>query len=75
MITFFGKAGIIKEDIVTGEKKVKIYKDENGNCKGDGLVGYQMIESVEIAMEMLNDRYISDKHKVIIEKAKFDFTK
>lgn len=40
MFNFFHKAGIIKEDVQTGEKKIKIYKDEEGKCKGDGLVGY-----------------------------------
>lgn len=31
---------------MSGTKKIKLYKDDEGHFKGDGLIGYQMEESV-----------------------------
>ncbi|KRX03910.1 hypothetical protein PPERSA_12115 [Pseudocohnilembus persalinus] len=75
LIEFFGKAGIIKEDIQTNQKKVKIYKDEQGKVKGDATIGYEMEESVQLAIEMLDGRFIDDKHKIKVQRAHFDFKK
>lgn len=46
MKDFFIKAGVIRIDPATLKPKIKIYKGENGKCKGDGLVSYKMYESV-----------------------------
>src|SRR5699024_11980326 len=36
----FSKFGVIAEDLKTGEKKIRLYKDDSGNLKGDALVIY-----------------------------------
>jgi len=54
VVEFFSKAGIIRLDFYTGEKRIKIYKDQDGGTKGDVLVSYQRPESVELALEILD---------------------
>ncbi|KAG4088533.1 hypothetical protein H8356DRAFT_958600 [Neocallimastix lanati (nom. inval.)] len=44
----FSKYGIISEDINTGQPRIKLYKDSEGNLKGDGLVTFLKPESVEL---------------------------
>lgn len=72
----FSKYGVIAEDLISGEPKIKIYKDEEtGAVKGDALVVYFKPESVPLAIEMMNDapfRY--DKkgaHNIRVQKAEF----
>lgn len=38
-----------------GEPKIKLYKDEQGNFKGDALVTYFKEESVPLAINLLDD--------------------
>ncbi len=38
----------------TGIELIKIYTDDQGIPKGDARIGYAMIESVEMAIEMLD---------------------
>ena len=45
---------------------IKLYKDEEGNNKGDARIGYAMVESVEMAMEMLNDTEIKPGFKISV---------
>ena len=69
--TFFKKCGLIKIDTQTGELKIKIYKDETGKPKGDCRVAYENIESVQMALEMLNDSEIRQGFPIKIELAQF----
>ncbi|KAJ3096047.1 hypothetical protein HK100_005657 [Physocladia obscura] len=55
MKDFFSKYGIIMEDIATGLPRIKMYKDSNGNFKGDALVTYFKEESVKLAVDLLDD--------------------
>lgn len=48
-----------------------IIQDENGQVKGDAVISYQMVESVEIAISMLDEREIEPHHKIKIEHANF----
>lgn len=43
------------EDIVTGEPKIKLYKDESGTLKGDALITFFKEESVPLAINLLDD--------------------
>ncbi len=63
MTEFFKKCGRISKDI-EGKLKIKLYTDENGNLKGDCRVGYENGESVEMALEMLNQAEIIPGHPV-----------
>jgi len=51
----FSKCGVISEEIDRGKPRIKIYADENGNPKGDALVVYFRAESVDLAVQMLDD--------------------
>ena len=71
-LKFFSKAGIIRLDPKTLQPKYKIYKDKKSNkLKGDGLVSYNKEESVELAIQLLNDREISPGYRVKIAPAEF----
>lgn len=45
---------MIGED-ASGQKRVKIYQDEDGNVKGDALVTYFKPESVPLAIQLLDE--------------------
>lgn len=49
------KAGVLRIDLNTGKEKLKIYRDENGFPKGDAAVSYAKEESVQLAIDNLND--------------------
>ena len=51
----FCKCGVIAEEIDRGRPRIKMYTDENGNFKGDALVVYFRPESVNLAVQMLDD--------------------
>ena len=65
------KCGLIAFDPITKKPKLKIYKDPDGNPKGDGLCCYIKQESVELALKIL-DGYVLDGHTLSVEKAKFE---
>ncbi|PVG02380.1 hypothetical protein CPB86DRAFT_697072 [Serendipita vermifera] len=50
----FGKFGVIMEDD-DGEPKIKMYADEQGNFTGDALVVYFMEDSVNLALNLLDE--------------------
>uniref|UniRef100_A0A8C6AHK5 RRM domain-containing protein n=1 Tax=Monodon monoceros TaxID=40151 RepID=A0A8C6AHK5_MONMO len=62
--------GIIMTDPQTEEFKVKLYKDNQGNLKGDGLCCYLNTESVELALTFLDDDEIRG-YRLHVEVAKF----
>lgn len=51
----FSRCGVVAEEIDQGRPRIKLYVDEEGKCKGDALVVYFRAESVELAMQMLDD--------------------
>jgi HIV Tat-specific factor 1 len=51
---YFGKCGVIAED-ASGQKRVKLYHDENGVFKGDALITYFKPESVPLALQLLDE--------------------
>ncbi|PGH11085.1 hypothetical protein AJ80_07273 [Polytolypa hystricis UAMH7299] len=51
----FSKCGVIAEEIDRGRPRIKMYTDEKGNFKGDALVVYFRPESVNLAVQMLDD--------------------
>ncbi|XP_065841089.1 17S U2 SnRNP complex component HTATSF1-like [Oscarella lobularis] len=64
------KCGIIMEDPDTNKPKIKLYQDEEGHLKGDGLCGYLKKESVDLAIKLLDESLFKGK-KLSIERAKF----
>lgn len=71
LATYFSKCGIIKKDPLTEKFKVKLYKDGDGNLKGDGLVAYLKEESVQLAIDMLDESFYTPNHKIKVQKAEF----
>ena len=51
----FSRCGVIAEEIDSGKPRIKLYTDDQDNFKGDALVVYFRAESVELAIQMLDD--------------------
>ncbi|KAM6117273.1 17S U2 SnRNP complex component HTATSF1 isoform 2-T2 [Pterocles gutturalis] len=69
-IQVMSKCGIIMRDPQTEEHKIKLYKDKEGNLKGDGLCCYLKRESVQLAVRLLDEAEIRG-YKLHVEVAKF----
>ncbi|XP_070616123.1 17S U2 SnRNP complex component HTATSF1 [Erythrolamprus reginae] len=69
-VDVMSKCGIIMRDIQTEEPKIKLYKDKEGNLKGDGLCCYLKRESVELALKLLDEKEIRG-YKLHVEVAQF----
>lgn len=65
------KCGIVMRDPSTDEYKVKLYKDKEGNLKGDGLCCYLKKESVALAMRLIDETEIRG-YKLHVEAARFE---
>lgn len=51
----FSRCGVIAEEIDRGKPRIKLYTDEGGSFKGDALIVYFRAESVDLAIQMLDD--------------------
>ncbi|KAI9142042.1 hypothetical protein BKA69DRAFT_1016884, partial [Paraphysoderma sedebokerense] len=70
----FSKYGIIMEDLVTGQPKIKIYMDPETNLpKGDALVTYFKEESVGLALQLLDDTLFrpDESNRIRLQQAEF----
>lgn len=65
------KCGMIEHDVRNKKAKMKLYKDEKGVPKGDGLCSYIKPESVELALTILDGSDFKG-NTVSVEKAKFE---
>ncbi|CAF0935014.1 unnamed protein product [Rotaria sordida] len=66
------KYGIISPDPNDPRnKKIRLYRDEQGNPKGDGRCRYLRPESVKLCMDMLDDTDLRSS-KIHVERAKFE---
>jgi HIV Tat-specific factor 1 len=52
----FSKYGMIDQS-VDGEKRIKMYTDDEGNFKGEALVVYFKKDSVAMAVKMMDDSW------------------
>jgi len=68
-VEFMSKCGLIMKDPTTGVYKIKLY-EKNGCLKGDALCTYIKVDSVELALEILDGGYIR-QNQVKVERAKF----
>ncbi|KAK2858372.1 hypothetical protein FQN49_004803 [Arthroderma sp. PD_2] len=53
--SLFSKCGVIAEEIDSGQPRIKMYTDDQDLFKGDALVVYFRPESVNLAIQMLDD--------------------
>ena len=51
----FSKCGVIAEEIDSGRPRVKMYSDDRGLFKGEALIVYFRPESVNLAVQMLDE--------------------
>ncbi|KAG5363887.1 Splicing factor U2AF-associated protein 2 [Yarrowia sp. B02] len=75
LVDIFQKYGVLAEDVYTGKKKARVYVDEQGKGKGDGLVVFFKPESVKLAVDMLHNQqvYVGDKMVTInVQPAVFE---
>ncbi|XP_047661245.1 HIV Tat-specific factor 1 [Tachysurus fulvidraco] len=70
-VELMSKCGIIMRDPLTEEYKIKLYKDSEGNQKGDGLCCYLKRESVALAERLLDDYEIRG-YRLHVEAARFE---
>lgn len=68
----FGKYGVIAQDLLTNKPRIKMYLDEEDNFKGDALIVYLKPESVDLAVQMLDDTQLRvNGAKIKVERAQF----
>ncbi|XP_074528159.1 17S U2 SnRNP complex component HTATSF1 [Halichoeres trimaculatus] len=65
------KCGIVMRDPITEEYKVKLYKDKEGNLKGDGLCCYLKKESVALALRLIDESEVRG-YRLHVEAARFE---
>uniref|UniRef100_A0A1A9V3T3 17S U2 SnRNP complex component HTATSF1 n=1 Tax=Glossina austeni TaxID=7395 RepID=A0A1A9V3T3_GLOAU len=65
-----GKCGLIMRDPQSQKFKLKLYTEADGQIKGDGLCDYIKVESVDLALKIL-DEYVLRGHKIRVQRAKF----
>ncbi|XP_078272665.1 17S U2 SnRNP complex component HTATSF1 [Rhinoraja longicauda] len=70
-VELMSKYGIIMQNPETLEYKVKLYKDKEGNLKGDGLCCYLKKESIDLALKFLDETEMRG-YKLHVEIAKFE---
>ena len=51
----FSKCGVIAEEIDRGKPRIKLYTDEQERFKGEALIVYFRAESVDLAVQMLDE--------------------
>lgn len=69
IVGHFSKCGIIMDEIMTGKPRVKLYCDEDGNLKGDALIVYLREESVNLALNILDESEIRPSIKINVQEA------
>ncbi|KMZ00995.1 HIV Tat-specific factor 1 [Drosophila simulans] len=65
-----GKCGMVMRDPQTQKFKLKLYAEKDGQIKGDGLCDYIKVESVNLALKIL-DEYNLRGHKIRVQRAQF----
>lgn len=70
-VNFMQKCGLVERDPANQKMKVKLYKDKEHDCfKGDALCTYIKIESVDLALKLLDGGDLKG-NKIKVERASF----
>jgi len=72
----FSRCGVLTLDPITQRAKIKIYRDENGNIKGDGSICFAKQESVQLCIDLLDGAELrpgdpKQPSKLTIKEAEF----
>jgi HIV Tat-specific factor 1 len=62
---FMKKCGLILYDHVTRKLKIKLYKDANGENKGDGICSYIKVSSGSILVFLKNLTLLLNNYNVL----------
>ena len=68
---YFKKCGILQIDPSTRNPRVKLYRDDSGNVKGDCSVAYEMRPSIEIALKILDGADFEPGFPLAVSEAVF----
>lgn len=60
-----------QKGLPTNIYNIKMYQDKDGKFKGDALCCYARVESVDLALDILDGYPYDEKHTIHVEKAKF----
>ncbi len=69
---YFGKYGVIMDDMFTGRPRIKLYEREDGAFKGEALVVYLREESATLAAQLLDESYFRPTVLIRVEPARFE---
>jgi hypothetical protein len=69
---YFSKAGLLDLDPETLQAKIKLYKGDDGSFKGDASICYARPESVELALQILDESVWDEQHILSVQRAKFE---
>ncbi|XP_076277446.1 RRM1_TatSF1_like and RRM2_TatSF1_like domain-containing protein barc [Lasioglossum baleicum] len=69
LVELFSKCGLIARD-EKGKNRIKLYRDSNGQPKGDALCIYIKVESVDLALKLLDNSQVRGK-TLSVQRAKF----
>jgi len=68
---FFSRAGMMDLDPETLQPKIKLYQ-QNGKYKGDASICYARSESVELALQILDQAPWDEHHILTVQRAEFE---
>lgn len=68
-LEIMSKCGLVMKD-EKGQFKIKLYRSSDGQLKGDALCCYIKVESVELALRILDGYRLRDK-EIRVERARF----
>jgi hypothetical protein len=68
---YFGKAGLLDLDPETLQPKIKLYMNTDGSTKGDASICYARLESVTLALQILDESPWDEHHVIKVERATF----
>ena len=71
----FSRCGVIAEEIDRGQPRIKMYENDQGQFKGDALIVYFRPESVNLAIQMLDDTSLrfGDAERMKVQAADFSY--
>jgi HIV Tat-specific factor 1 len=68
---FFGRVGLLDLDPETLQPKIKLYRNDDGTLKGDASICYARPESVELALQVLDESPWDQDNVLKVERASF----
>jgi len=71
VVALASKCGLLLKDPDSNDFRVKLYTNPDGSFKGDATCIYIKVESVQLALQMLDDYQVEPGHRIKAERAKY----